>query len=83
MRETPTAGNRVAPVRFIVGFGIVSALADMVYEGARSVIGPYLGTLGASASVVGLITGAGDAAGPGAAAVYRWPARWIGAGRSR
>ncbi|HEV2885813.1 MAG TPA: MFS transporter [Jatrophihabitans sp.] len=49
-------------MRFIVGFGIVSALADVVYEGARSIIGPYLGSLGATAAVVGLITGAGEAA---------------------
>ncbi|MEU4691575.1 MFS transporter [Actinoplanes sp. NPDC023714] len=34
----------------------------MVYEGARSVTGPLLATLGASALVVGLITGAGEAA---------------------
>jgi MFS family permease len=56
------SGNRISPVRFIVGFGIVSALADVVYEGARSIIGPYLGSLGASAAVVGLVTGAGEAA---------------------
>jgi sugar phosphate permease len=49
-------------MRFIVGFGIVSALADVVYEGARSIIGPYLGPLGASAAVVGVITGGGEAA---------------------
>jgi len=54
--------NRISPIRFIVGFGIVSALADVVYEGARSIIGPYLGSLGASAAAVGLITGAGEAA---------------------
>ncbi len=54
--------NRISPLRFVVGFGIVSALADVVYEGARSVIGPYLGSLGASALVVGTITGAGEAA---------------------
>lgn len=59
---TPTASNRISPVRFIVGFGIVSALADIVYEGARSIIGPYLGSLGATAAVVGLVTGAGEAA---------------------
>ncbi|MDX6213373.1 MAG: hypothetical protein QOF82_2460 [Frankiales bacterium] len=59
--RTGTA-NRVSATQFIVGFGIVSALADVVYEGARSVIGPYLGSLGASAAVVGLITGAGEAA---------------------
>src|SRR5947199_209826 len=64
------AGNRISPVRFIVGFGIVSALADVVYEGARSIIGPFLGQLGASAALVGLITGAGEAA----ALVLRLPA---------
>lgn len=57
-----TAGNRISPLRFVIGFGIVSALADVVYEAARSVIGPYLGSLGASAAVVGLITGGGEAA---------------------
>ncbi|MEP6851990.1 MAG: MFS transporter [bacterium] len=58
----PDAVNRISPLRFIVGFGVVSALADVVYEGARSIIGPYLGSLGASAAVVGAITGAGEAA---------------------
>lgn len=58
----PATLNKISPVRFIVGFGFVSALADVVYEGARSVIGPYLGSLGASAATVGLITGAGEAA---------------------
>ena len=62
--------NRISPLRFIVGFGVVSALADVVYEGARSIIGPFLGQLGASAAVVGLITGAGEAA----ALVLRLPA---------
>lgn len=55
----PAAGT--TPVRFVVMFGVVSALADVVYEGARSVIGPYLGTLGAGAATVGLVTGLGEA----------------------
>jgi MFS family permease len=33
----------------------------MVYEGMRSVAGPFLGELGASAFTVGLVTGAGEA----------------------
>src|SRR4051794_41876408 len=33
----------------------------MVYEGMRAVAGPFLGSLGASAVQVGLITGAGEA----------------------
>lgn len=61
MTEAATV-NRISPLRFIAGFGLVSALADFVYEGARSLIGPYLGSLGASAAVVGVITGAGEAA---------------------
>lgn len=39
----------------------MSLTADMVYEGARSVYGPLLGSLGASALVVGAVTGAGEA----------------------
>ncbi len=58
--------ERSAPVwsawRVVVGFGVVSLAADMVYEGARSVYGPLLAGLGASAFVVGLVTGAGEAA---------------------
>src|SRR3954466_11410029 len=50
-----------SPWRAVVGFGIVSLAADMVYEGARSVTGPLLASLGASALLVGLVTGAGEA----------------------
>lgn len=46
---------------FVLSFGVVSMLADVVYEGARSITGPYLATLGASAVMVGLITGFGEA----------------------
>lgn len=53
--------NRLDALRFVVGFGVVSALSDVVYEGARSVIGPFLGSLGASAGAVGLLTGIGEA----------------------
>jgi MFS family permease len=50
-----------SPWRAVVGFGLVSLAADMVYEGARSVTGPLLASLGASALLVGLVTGAGEA----------------------
>ncbi len=50
------------PWRFVLWFGAVSMLADAVYEGARSVTGPLLASLGASALVVGAVTGAGEAA---------------------
>ncbi len=48
-------------MRFVVGFGLVAALADIVYEGARSIYGPFLGSLGASALVVSVVTGGGEA----------------------
>lgn len=47
--------------RFIVWFGIVSLFADFVYEGARAVTGPFMAQLGASAVLVGIVTGAGEA----------------------
>jgi MFS family permease len=56
-----TAGRSWSPWRAVVGFGVVSLAADMVYEGARSVTGPLLASLGASAVVVGLVSGAGEA----------------------
>ncbi|MFD9685088.1 MFS transporter [Kitasatospora sp. NPDC059146] len=59
-RDGDGAGMR--PWRFVVWFGIVSLLADFVYEGARSVTGPLLASLGASATLVGVVTGAGEAA---------------------
>ncbi len=55
------AGRDWSPWRAVIGFGVVSLLADMVYEGARSISGPLLASLGASAVLVGLITGAGEA----------------------
>jgi len=43
--------------QLILLFGLVSLFGDMVYEGARSVNGPYLKTLGANAAIVGLVAG--------------------------
>jgi len=45
---------------FIILLGIVSLFADMTYEGARSILGPYLAILGASAAVVGIVSGLGE-----------------------
>ncbi|WP_027862975.1 MFS transporter [Marmoricola sp. URHB0036] len=58
IRRTPPAWT---PWRTVVAFGVVSLAGDMVYEGMRSVAGPFLASLGASALAVGLITGAGEA----------------------
>ncbi|MFB7452704.1 MFS transporter [Streptomyces sp. NPDC056194] len=61
-RPVETGPVRMGPWRFVLWFGTVSLLADIVYEGARSVTGPLLASLGASALVVGVVTGAGEAA---------------------
>jgi hypothetical protein len=36
-------------VKFVLLIGIMSFFADFTYEGARSVLGPYLGMLGPNA----------------------------------
>jgi MFS family permease len=46
----------------VLWLGVVSLLVDLVYEGARSITGPFLASLGASALTVGLVTGAGEGA---------------------
>jgi MFS family permease len=53
--------NRLTPYRFVLAFGVVSMLGDFVYEGGRSIAGPYLATLGAGATLVGIVSGAGEA----------------------
>lgn len=50
---------------FVLLIGILSFFADFAYEGSRSIIGPYLATLGASAAVVGVVTGFGEFLGYG------------------
>jgi MFS family permease len=47
-------------LRFVLLIGALSLFADFAYEGARSVVGSYLGLLGASATVVGVVTGFGE-----------------------
>ncbi len=44
----------------IVTFGIVSMMGDTIYEGGRGLIPEYLRFIGASAIVVGIVTGAGE-----------------------
>ncbi|HEX3493798.1 MAG TPA: MFS transporter, partial [Methylocella sp.] len=63
MSVTPRATidlPRHSAIRFIVLLGIADLFADMTYEGARSVTGPYLGVLGASAAIVGVVAGFGE-----------------------
>jgi MFS family permease len=73
-RETKRLIARAAAMRFIVLIGVVSLFADMTYEGARSITGPYLGMLGATATIIGIVSGLGELVGYGA----RLASGWIG-----
>jgi hypothetical protein len=45
-------------VAFIILLGVISLFADMTYEGARSITGPYLGLLGVTATTIGIVSNA-------------------------
>src|SRR5205823_9281965 len=55
--------------RFVLILGIANCFADMTYEGARSVTGPFLASLGASAAIVGFTAGFGELIGYGLRAI--------------
>jgi MFS family permease len=52
-------------LRFVLLLGVVSFFADLAYEGARSITGPFLAVLGASGTAVGIVAGLGELAGYG------------------
>ncbi len=60
--ETPGSSLRRAWV-FVFLLGVVSLLADITYEGARSITGPFLAALGASGTAVGVVAGFGELVG--------------------
>ncbi|MGE5580051.1 MAG: MFS transporter [Bacillota bacterium] len=64
-KKNTEASNRSNAVKFVVLLGVVSLFADMTYEGARSVTGPFLGSLGATGAIVGLVAGLGELIGYG------------------
>lgn len=57
-------GGRRA-LRFVVLVGVMSFFADFTYEGSRSIVGQYLGPLGAGALAIGMVTGGGELLGYG------------------
>ncbi|MCG3212418.1 MAG: hypothetical protein FOGNACKC_06088 [Anaerolineae bacterium] len=62
--------SRNTAIKFVILLGLVSLLGDMTYEGARSITGPYLAILGASATVVGVVAGFGELIGYGLRLVF-------------
>jgi MFS family permease len=61
----PGSNSKANALKFVVLVGIVSLFADMTYEGARSITGPYLAVLGASGTAVGIVAGFGELVGYG------------------
>jgi predicted MFS family arabinose efflux permease len=59
-RKTQTAQ---AALRFVLIIGIANFFADLTYEGARGITGPFLASLGASATIVGFVAGFGELVG--------------------
>ncbi len=51
--------SRIA-MRFVLLIGILSFFADFTHEAARSILGPYLASLNATAFIVGSVTGFGE-----------------------
>jgi hypothetical protein len=49
--------TRKAALEFVGLVGVVKSFADMTYEGARSITGPYLAVLGASGRIVEIVAG--------------------------
>src|SRR5216110_1446494 len=52
-------------LRFVIIIGIANFFADFTYEGARGIVGPFLGSLGASAAIIGFVAGLGELMGYG------------------
>src|SRR6266568_2072486 len=52
-------------LHFVLVIGIANFFADFTYEGARGIVGPFLGSLGASAAIVGFVAGLGELMGYG------------------
>ena len=61
--ERATTRRRSAALKFVLMLGVLSLFADFTYEGSRSILGPYLALLSASATAVGIVTGLGEMAG--------------------
>jgi hypothetical protein len=59
-RRKPSAWSPQAALRVVLLFGAANLFADMSYEGARSVTGPFLEMLGASGPIVGTVAGLGE-----------------------
>ena len=61
----PRLSKASPALKFVLLVGIMSFFADFTYEGSRSIVGQYLGLLGAGALAIGIVTGFGELLGYG------------------
>ncbi|TKI03063.1 MFS transporter [Martelella alba] len=47
-------------MRFVLLIGVLSFFADLTHEGSRSILGPFLASMQASALIIGMVTGFGE-----------------------
>lgn len=64
--------QRTVAIVFVMMLGLVSLLADVAIEGTKSVMGSYLAILGASAAVVGIVSGLAELVGFSLRIVFGW-----------
>jgi len=60
MDKKTAALSATSAFAFVFTMGIVNLFADMTYEGGSSIIGPYLGSLGATAATISIVAGVGE-----------------------
>src|SRR5881227_3222413 len=59
-QQEPVGLSASSAFSFVLMMGLVNLFADMTYEGASSINGPFLGSLGASAAAIAIIAGSGE-----------------------
>src|SRR6266566_4941954 len=59
-QQRPAGLSVSSAFAFVLMMGVVNLFADMTYEGASSINGPFLGSLGATAAAIGMISGIGE-----------------------
>jgi MFS family permease len=67
------AARESSAFRFVLTMGVVNLFADVTYEGASSINGPFLSKLGAGAGAISIIAGVGEFFGYG----LRLPAGYV------
>jgi predicted MFS family arabinose efflux permease len=65
LEDKKSIPKKKSALKFVLMIGVLSFFADFTYEGSRSILGPYLALLQASATVVGIVTGFGELLGYG------------------